>query len=87
MTENSVHEDWSHDPHWFEDDEHIAQRNTDYDFPKGWGLFSPEEKHHWFLRGRVFRQAIGQDTAFGRRYEAHKEEEARLDTDQYRYDK
>lgn len=41
---------------------------TDYEFPDGWGLFTPAEKCRWYIRERVFRQAIRQDTAFGRRY-------------------
>lgn len=62
------------------------RRNTDYDFPKGWGIFSPDQKAHWFLRERVFRQACRQKTTFGDRWRAFKEEQERLDTDKYRYD-
>jgi hypothetical protein len=40
---------------------------TDYTFPEGWGLYTPEQKHHWYVRERVFRQAVRQDTAFGRK--------------------
>lgn len=67
-------------------DEHRIKNQTDYDFPETWGLYSDEEKITWFIRERVFRQAIRQDTAFGRRYEAVQEEKERLDTDQYRVD-
>jgi len=59
---------------------------TDYDFPPMWGRMTDEQKSEWFTRERVFRQAIRQDTAFGRRYEQQQREQERLDTDQYRYD-
>lgn len=42
--------------------------NTDYHFPKDWGLRTPAQKHEWYVRERVFRQAVRQDTSFGRRY-------------------
>lgn len=62
------------------------KNTTDYDLPETWGLMSDEEKSAWYVRERVFRQAIGQDTTFGKRYRQQKEEQERLDTDQYRYD-
>jgi len=58
--------------------------NTDYDFPEMWGRMTPKQKNDWFVRERVFRQACRQDTAFGRRYRQHQQEQQRLDTDQYR---
>lgn len=63
----------------------MRKNNTDYDFPSGWGLFTPQQKSDWYLRERVFRQACRQNTAFGRRYQEFKEEQERLDTDNYRY--
>jgi len=50
-----------HDPYWFEDDSdcftnHEPQRNTDYNFPDGWGLLSDEEKCEWFLEQRILDQ-------------------------------
>lgn len=33
-----------------------------------WGQFSSAEKHEWYVRERVFRQATRQNTTFGRRY-------------------
>ncbi len=65
----------------------MGVNTTDYDFPDGWGLFTPEQKNAWYIRERVFRQACQQDTCFGSRYDAYQEEQKRLDTDQYRYDK
>ncbi|AGF91238.1 hypothetical protein HAPG_00052 [Halorubrum phage GNf2] len=59
---------------------------TDYEFPPMWGQMTDQQKHDWFVRERVFRQAIRQDTAFGRRYRQSKEEQQRLDTDEYRVD-
>lgn len=59
---------------------------TDYDFPEMWGRMTAEQKNEWFVRERVFRQACRQDTAFGRRYQQHQEEQARMDTDQFRVD-
>lgn len=59
---------------------------TDYNFPDGWGLYTPEEKSMWFERERSFRQAREQNTNFGRAYKQSKEEQDRLDTDEYRYD-
>lgn len=50
------------------------KNRTDYDFPAGWSEFSQKEKHRWFVRERVFRQAIRQDTSFGRRYRAQIDE-------------
>jgi len=44
------------------------KNRTDYDFPNGWHNLTQEEKHDWFVRERVFRQAIRQDTTFGRKY-------------------
>jgi hypothetical protein len=44
------------------------RNTTDYDFPPMWGQFSDQQKCEWYIRERVFRQAIRQDTAFGRRY-------------------
>lgn len=60
--------------------------STDYDFPEGWGLLTDEQKAQWFLRRRTYRQAIGQDTAFGRRHSDAVDEAKRLDTDDYRVD-
>ena len=48
----------------------MSVNSTDYDFPDGWGLFTPEQKDAWFKRERCFRQACRQNTAFGRRYRA-----------------
>jgi len=62
------------------------KNNTDYDFPEMWGRMTDEEKHDWFVRERVFRQACRQDTAFGRRARQEKREQERLDTDEYRVD-
>jgi len=59
---------------------------TDYDFPEMWGRMTAEQKSDWFVRERVFRQACRQDTAFGRRYQQQKEEQERMDTDQFRVD-
>lgn len=59
---------------------------TDYDFPEMWGRMTAAQKNEWFVRERVFRQACRQDTAFGRRYQQHKEEKARMDTDEFRVD-
>jgi len=36
---------------------HEPRRNTDYDFPQGWGRLEPEEKDRWFKRQRSYRQA------------------------------
>jgi hypothetical protein len=36
---------------------HQPRRNTDYDFPQGWGKLSDEEKNTWFIRQRTYRQA------------------------------
>ena len=33
-----------------------------------WSQFSDEQKCEWYIRERVFRQAVKQETAFGRRY-------------------
>lgn len=52
----------------YEDPPTGLKNKTDYDFPEEWGTYSQEEKHRWFVRERVFRQAIRQDTVFGRRY-------------------
>jgi hypothetical protein len=54
--------------------------DTDYEFPQGWGLYSDEQKHQWFVRERVFRQSVRQDTYFGRRYR-----EAQARKDRFRY--
>lgn len=50
------------------------KNTTDYNFPTGWSEYTTQEKHRWFVRERVFRQAITQDTAFGRRYRSQVEE-------------
>jgi len=42
-----------------------------------------QQKHDWYVRERVFRQAIRQNTAFGRRYRATQEQEGSSD---YRVD-
>lgn len=34
--------------------------STDYDFPKGWGLMTPEQKNEWFYEERSRRQASRQ---------------------------
>jgi hypothetical protein len=44
------------------------------ELPPDWELFTPEQKHEWFLRRRVYRQAISQDTAFGRAHSRAVEE-------------
>lgn len=59
---------------------------TDYDLPDMWGRMTDQQKHDWFVRERVFRQACRQDTAFGRRYRQRQEDEQRLNTDQFRVD-
>jgi hypothetical protein len=62
------------------------RNTTDYDFPPMWGQMTAEQKHEWFVRERVFRQACRQDTAFGRRYRQHEREQERLDTSEFRVD-
>jgi len=59
---------------------------TDYDFPPLWGRYSPEQKSDWYTRRRVYRQAIRQDTAFGRRHTNAVKEAKRTDTSKYRVD-
>jgi len=49
--------------------------STDYDFPEMWGRMTDEQKCQWFTRQRVYRQAIRQDTAFGRRHQRDVERE------------
>jgi len=56
---------------------------TDYEFPPMWGQMTDQQKHDWYVRERVFRQAIRQNTAFGRRYRATQEQEGSSD---YRVD-
>jgi hypothetical protein len=60
------------------------QNRTDYDFPPMWGQYSDEQKSAWYLRRRVYKQAIRQDTAFGNRHSEAVEEAKRLDTDRFR---
>lgn len=55
------------------------KNTTDYDFPPMWGEMSVAEKHRWYIRERVFRQAIRQDTAFGRRYRSDQEDHNGVD--------
>lgn len=50
------------------------KNETDYDFPPMWGKFTDEQKCEWYIRERVFRQAVRQDTAFGRRYREQQQE-------------
>jgi len=57
---------------------------TDYDFPPMWGKMSQEQKHNWFCRRRAYKQAIQQDTAFGRRYREMKQR-VKDRKDRYRY--
>jgi hypothetical protein len=64
----------------------MSTNTTDYEFPDGWGLYSDAQKNAWFIRERVFRQAIRQDTHFGRKYDADMERETRMNTDQFRVD-
>jgi hypothetical protein len=64
----------------------MPTNSTDYDLPDMWGQMTDQQKSDWFTRERVFRQACRQDTAFGRRYRAHQEEQQRLDTDEFRVD-
>jgi hypothetical protein len=54
------------------------KNSTDYEFPEGWGLYSDKQKHDWFVRERVFRQAVRQNTAFGRRYQEVQERKDRF---------
>lgn len=61
--------------------------DTDYDLPEMWGRMSDQQKHEWFVRERVFRQAIRQDTAFGRKYRREDKEEDGFSTDDFRVDK
>ena len=52
------------------------KNTTDYDFPPMWGKFSDEQKCEWYIRERVLRQAIRQNTAFERRYRTVMDEES-----------
>jgi len=47
----------------------MGKNKTDYDLPTMWGEMTDEEKHTWYVRERVFRQACRQDTAFGREHD------------------
>lgn len=65
MTEQNTNSVRHHDPYWFKKDSEVfqdyqPQRNTDYNFPAGWGRRSPEQKSRWFLKQRVFKQASRQ---------------------------
>jgi len=60
------------------------KNRTDYDFPPMWGRYSPEQKSAWYLRRRVYRQAIRQDTAFGREHSRAVEQAKRRES--YRVD-
>jgi len=64
----------------------MTANTTDYEFPDGWGLYSDEQKSLWFMRQRVFRQAVRQSTHFGRKYEADMERNERMNTDHFRVD-
>ena len=63
-----------------------SPNTTDYDLPSDWGMLDQEQRAAWFTRERAFRQARRQDTSFGQRYQAAKDAEDRLDTDQFRPD-
>ena len=53
---------------------------TDYVFPDDWGLRTPEQKSRWYVQERCYRQAMRQDTTFGRTLrEAHSKSEYRVD--------
>jgi len=58
--------------------------STDYNFPPLWGKYTDEQKIAWFTRRRVYKQAIRQDTAFGREHTRSKRESKRTDSDNYR---
>jgi len=45
----------------------LMQNNTtDYVFPEDWGLRSQAEKDFWYKQERAYRQAMRQDTPYGR---------------------
>lgn len=51
------------------------------DLPKDWAIMSDEDKHEWFVRRRTYKQAIRQDTSFGRAHTRAVEKAKENDTD------
>lgn len=45
----------------------------DYELPPDWAAMSSDEKSVWMTQERCFRQAMKQDTAFGRYVQEAKE--------------
>lgn len=65
----------------------MGRNTTDYEFPEMWGQMTDEQKAEWYLRRRVYKQAIRQTgTAFADRHKQAVAEAKRTDTDQYKYD-
>jgi len=42
------------------------KNRTDYVFPEDWGLRDSDQKDFWYKQERVYRQAMRQDTRWGR---------------------
>lgn len=56
------------------------KNRTDYVFPNDWGLRGPAEKDRWYKQERNYRQAMRQDTVWGRRArEVHADNEHKVD--------
>jgi len=47
------------------------KNRTDYVFPEDWGIRSPEQKDTWYKQERAYRQAMRQDTVWGRAARDH----------------
>jgi hypothetical protein len=58
------------------------ENSTDYTFPEDWGLRTPEQKDFWYKQERAYRQAMRQDTTWGRMArEYHADSEYKVDED------
>lgn len=58
------------------------KNRTDYVLPEDWGLRTSEQKDFWYKQERNYRQAMRQDTTWGRRVrEYHSDNEYRVDDD------
>lgn len=59
------------------------KNSTDYNFPPGWGLYTDMQKCTWYEEERAYRQAMRQDTAWGRAArEFHADNEFKHDDDE-----
>lgn len=51
------------------------------ELPEDWPIKRDEDKHEWFVRRRVYKQAIRQDTTFGNAHSRAVKEAKENDTD------